>query len=97
MKIIGESKTRFILEANQDEVYNLIGYYSRYRGHDDGTRLRVGDQIKVAEIYMQLYSSKQNDDRKKAAMVALKGIINSLEEIDPVLETGTPEKEEHDE
>ena len=35
MKIIGKTEDGYIIEASQDEVANLIGYYSKY---DDRSR-----------------------------------------------------------
>ena len=61
MKIIGKTKDGFILQAEKDEVYKLIGFDSEYSathlGRDDSRReLSLGEDVQVAAMYSQLYS-----------------------------------------
>jgi len=52
MKIIGKHENGFILDTSKKELANLIGFYSEFKiGHID-----VGAEIKVHEMYNQLYN-----------------------------------------
>lgn len=55
MKIIGRTSDGFILQAEEDEVYKLIGFNSAYRGNEDGTKIKIGDDLQVAAMFDQLY------------------------------------------
>lgn len=58
MKIIGKTDAGFLLEANSDEIANLLGYYSDYqlpeRGGYNREKLQIGDQVNVAAMFKHL-------------------------------------------
>lgn len=79
MKIIGKTKSGFILEASRDEVENLMGFYSMR------TAIEVGDEIKVSEMFQQLYSLARKEESLKQFAKSLRGIADLLEISDPVV------------
>ena len=52
MKIIGQTKEGFILDASRQELANLIGFYSGF----NIAQLKVGVKIEIHHMYEQLYS-----------------------------------------
>lgn len=83
MKIIGESREGYIIEASKDEVANLIGYYSKY---DDKFKISVGDKINISGMYQQLYNLKNNQPRLKEIVKTLRNLADLLEPVCPVIE-----------
>jgi hypothetical protein len=49
VKVIGKTEGGYILEASNDEVANLIGYYSTY--DKDYKRPNCGDNIQISSMY----------------------------------------------
>jgi hypothetical protein len=98
MKIIGSTGRRgyitdkFILEATETELYNLIGYYSRC---NSDIKVDVGDEIKVSEMYHQLYDLMNNKITAEKIATELEAIASLLRVKDPVkraLEVSKPKK-----
>jgi hypothetical protein len=83
VKVIGESRDTYILEASKDEIANLIGYYSRY---DDKAHVSVGDKINISSMYKQLYNLKNNEPKLKEVVKTLRGLADLLEPVCPVIE-----------
>lgn len=52
MKIIGTTQNGFILEATENELANIAGYYSKFSGISD--KFKLGTEIAVSDIYKQL-------------------------------------------
>lgn len=88
MKIIGSKKDGFILEASETEVANLVGYYSEYEmaRSKDVKELKVGDDIKVHEMYRRLYVLSRRRGEIKTAQKMLRDAASELELVDPILE-----------
>jgi len=83
VKIIGESRDRFIIEATRDEASNLVGYCSRY---NHGTQpLQVGDEIRVAAMFKQLYELREIDRRLSDARLQILRAAAALEQVVPVI------------
>lgn len=87
MKIIGSKKDGFILEASEREVANLVGYYSEYemRRSGDPKELKVGDEVKVHEMYRRLYTLSSRRGEIKTAQKMLRDAASELELVDPIL------------
>lgn len=77
MKIIGEVpgySRKFIMEATEDEVVHLCGYY--YKGENQCPNFKVGMEIKVGEMYNQLYQLKEEEREVENASKTLHSIPN---------------------
>jgi hypothetical protein len=48
MKIIGETKTGYIVDISKDEMANIFGYFS---GSSTKMRISVGDDVCLSEAY----------------------------------------------
>lgn len=53
MRIIGKSDGGFIVDMKEDELANLVGYF--YMGQDKFPAFSVGQEVKVGDMYQQLY------------------------------------------
>lgn len=78
MKIIGKTTEGFILQANEDEVYKLIGFKSAYRANEDGTRIKIGDDLQVAAMFSQLYGLVHASDCIKSLQDKAQTLIDEL-------------------
>lgn len=82
MKVIGKTTDGFIIEASEREVSRLIGFYS---GAETGhPKLVVGAEIKVSEMYDQLYALRNNRNTLAKEAEKLRMIAGLLENSDPV-------------
>ena len=70
MKIIGQTKDGFILDASRQELANLIGFYSGF----NIAQLKVGVKIEIHHMYEQLYSLSKME--KEVNIVSDKGIVS---------------------
>lgn len=84
MKVIGKSKGGYILEASDNEIANLIGYYSQY--DSDYRKPECGDTIQISSMYQQLYNLKNNQPKLKDTVKMLRGLADSLEPVCPLIE-----------
>jgi hypothetical protein len=80
MKIIGKGKNNFILEASRVELANLIGFYSKY----DVLHLKVGIDIKVHQMYEQLFKLSRFKEEMDAMSANLSGFAEALKQPLPV-------------
>lgn len=80
MKIIGESKDSFIIEASKDEVANLLGAYGRGRLKD----LKPGTEIHVNKMYHQLNDLAYDRKRYDALADELLDMANRLRMLDAI-------------
>ena len=92
MKIIGKRDRGFIIDVSEGEIAKLIGYY--YMGDSDCPRLKVGDEINLGEMYMQLYTLNGNT-KIPAAIRELRALADRLEVVKPVIEHCLEESDEH--
>lgn len=82
MKIIGATPDGFIIQADEREVARLIGHYSQ---HDCRAKLKVGAEIKVNEMYDQLYKIKALRNTLKAIQEASNNLRECVESKSPVV------------
>jgi hypothetical protein len=83
MKILGKTEDGYILEAHSDEVANLIGYYSKY---NENFKVQVGDEIRINEMYHQLYTLQHKQPELQTIVSTLKNLADLLEPVCPVIE-----------
>jgi len=83
MKIIGETKDGYIIEASRDDVANLIGYYY---GSAMKNRLSTGDEIQINKMFRQLYNLEHNQPELRKVVDSLRGIADLLEPCCPMIE-----------
>lgn len=84
MKIIGKTKEGYILDASEDEIANLIGYYCKY-SLDKKVQLSIGDQINISQMYKQLYDLSRKHEEIENAKEKLAECIKYMDEIEPVI------------
>lgn len=87
MKIIGTTVSGYLLEANKNEVANLIGYYNEYDQREKGKSLHIEDEIKIDAMYKQLYNLRTNQPELKKIVGTLRNLANLLEPVCPVIES----------
>jgi hypothetical protein len=94
MKIIGENtqkyEHKFILEANEEELKQLLGF--AYRG--DGPQLKPGMEINVHAMFNRLYGLKNKENELKRAANSLRSVAELLDVLDPVVQTAGIEEVE---
>lgn len=92
MKIVANTNFGFLVEMSYEEVANIKGYYSSYENREKQRRLTIGDEIKIAEMYKQLYAL----DNDKAKIHEYANQIKTLTEallqipVPPILEKIDP-------
>jgi hypothetical protein len=94
MKIIGEIPgftKQFILEATEDELSHLCGYY--YHGEKGCPSFKVGMKVNVHEMYNQLYRLKSAQREVENASKTLHSIANLALIINPIIEEVIKEEE----
>jgi len=87
MNIIGEIPgytKKFILEATEDELGKLCGYY--YTGDSKCPIFKVGVKIKVSDMFNQLYRLKTAEKELETASKTLHSIANLALVINPLIE-----------
>lgn len=89
MKIIAKTNAGFLLEADKNEVANLIGYY--YADSDSKVeRMEIGQVIAVAAMYKHLYAL-HHAKRKLAQMQKdLIEAANTLGTVEPLIPNVEP-------
>ena len=88
MKIIGTTKQGFLLEATDNEIANLVGYYSAYTIKSKFNKrevVEVGDQIKVAEMYKSFDELVSKVKTMEQIRASLRAVAASMEIVDPLL------------
>jgi hypothetical protein len=104
MKIIGTGHDgHYIVDINEDELSNLVGYHSNYARKNDhcGSSIyqgpmipfNIGTEIKVSGMYRQLYDLSNNQKTLKQTAETLRTVANLLELQNPVVEALTEDKE----
>ena len=83
MIIIGKTAHGFLLEAERNEVANLIGYgWSKEQGCP---QLEVGTTVRVVEMYEQLHLLSRAHASLKTICESLRGLADTLSiVIDPL-------------
>ena len=88
MKVIGTTKHGFILEASDNEIANLIGYYSAYTVKSKfGKRevVNVGDDIQIGAMYNCLTELVGKVKTMEQVRASLRAVAASMEIVDPLL------------
>jgi len=93
VKILGTTKDGFILEASEDEVAKLIGFYSAYNG--TVRNLKIGDEIKVNQMFDQLYAVKNIQSAVKNLREGATELLRAIETKNPILQPVCSEIEKH--
>ncbi len=86
MKIIGKTKEGYILDASANEVANLIGYYGEYSLKQGNVSLGIGEEIKISQMYDQLYKLHVKHNEIEAAKEKLSECIKYMNEVQPVID-----------
>lgn len=77
MKIIGTSEAGLLISASEDEIANLIGYYSKY-GDQVRNALRVGTEIRVSEMFKKLYEMQSMEKELVASAAKLRMCADTI-------------------
>jgi hypothetical protein len=88
MKVIATTKRGFLLDASDDEVAKLIGYYSAYTVKSKFSKsnvVNVGDEIQIAEMYKSLSELVGNVKTMEQVRASLRCVAASMEIVDPLL------------
>lgn len=80
MKIIGKHENGFILDAGKEELANLTGYHSEFKIED----IDVGAEIRVHEMYQQLYDLSNVKDQMNAMADKLDSYSQALRLLSPI-------------
>lgn len=86
MKIIGKTKEGYILDASANEIANLIGYYGEYSLRQDNVSLGIGEEIRISQMYDQLYKLHVKHNEIEAAKIKLEECIKYMNEVQPVID-----------
>lgn len=93
MKILGEARKHcdksFIVEVSANELANLCGYY--FDGSEGCPRVEVGDEIPISKIFERLYGLKRAEGDIARVTGSLKGIIDNLQLINPIIKGAAEE------
>lgn len=84
MKIIGATENGYIIDADANEVANLIGYYSKYT--KDFVKPKVGDEIQVDAMFKQLHTLANKKNDLSQTVKTLRNIAELLEPVCPIIE-----------
>ncbi|WP_117017111.1 hypothetical protein [Aeribacillus pallidus] len=94
MKIIGESKDGFIIEASRGEIDNLLGFYSEYSS--GYKKPKVGDEIEVSKMFSKLYHLEKNKHSINYIVSTIRDLANVLEPLGPVVKNLVDESDEEE-
>lgn len=88
-KIIGKGAgDTFIIEMTPNELANLLGYYSKYQvpGHGGRDQCgRVGEEIRIAEMYSWLTGIAGLEEKLQQARGILTAVAGGLTMVDPLV------------
>ena len=90
MKIIGETKDGFLLDATKGELANLVGYY--YIGSDGCPKFKIGDEIKIKEMFNKLYTWNGNKKELEKISESLRRHADLLDLTSPILQSNMGEE-----
>ena len=82
MKIIGETKEGYIIEASKDEVANIMGFYSNFQIPTD-KKVKIGEEIEIEKIYAR-YRAFESIIKSKDFNNALLRLTDTIEVLTPV-------------
>ena len=88
MKVIGTTKRGFLLDASDDEIAKLIGYWSAYTVKSKFAKrevVNVGDEIQIAEMYKSITELVDKVKTMEQIRASLRAVAASMEIVDPLL------------
>jgi len=88
MKVIGKTENGFILQADTDEVFNLVGHYSQYS--DGRPKIEVGSMI-LDKMFNQLRHLSFHKKGIMEMQARLRAAATLLDEVDPIALPPPPE------
>lgn len=91
MKIIGKTDGGFILQATTSDIQKLVGWY--YDETPTPT-FKVGDDIKVSDMFMQMKNIKDMEKKLTQTAASLRMCANQIEISAPIVASSVEEKEE---
>ena len=86
MKIIGYTENGYMIDANREEIANLIGYYDTYSDEYKNKQIGIGSEIQVHEMYNQLYQLAYKSEDISRTKEKLAECIKLLDLVQPVIE-----------
>lgn len=94
MKIIGKANDKFLVEISEDEIFNILGYSSRFDSDiPKGMKIfAAGDVIQVSGVFDQLKYFKYNENRLKNIAEELQRYASNLTLIDRVVKVNITEE-----
>lgn len=93
MKIIGIANDNVIIEADKNEIANLVGAYSKHQldkekdGYDYDTLFRVGVKFNISKIYNKMRNLQyiKINSEYDSARSKLKEMLDSLTPIEDLV------------
>jgi hypothetical protein len=82
MKVIGKTEEGFIIQAGANEVFHLIGHYSKYS--EGCPKIEVGNEIHVDKMYHQLRDLSLHRKTIMEMQAKLRVAVDLLDEVDPM-------------
>lgn len=86
MIIVAQTYNEYMLEVSKSDIANLIGYYGEY-DMGDKYRPKIGDEIKINEMFKQLYTLQKKQPELKKVVDTLRGLADLLEPTIPIMES----------
>lgn len=86
MKIIGYTENGYMIDANREEIANLVGYYGTYSDEYRHKGIGIGSEIQIHEMYKQLYELANKSEDISRTKERLAECIKLLDLVQPVIE-----------
>lgn len=86
MKVIGYTEKGYMLDATNEEIANLIGFYGTYVQEYKKKSIRIGSEINVSGMYNQLYGLAMSSEDIIRAKDNLKRCIELLDIVNPLID-----------
>jgi len=83
MKIIGRTDNGYMIVVKRHELANLCGYYST--SSDDCPTFNSGDEIKVSEMFKQLYDLAYRKEKLAKVASDLREFADLIELHQPIV------------
>lgn len=98
MKIIGSTRTGWLLDATGEETSNLMGYRGNYerreRDKSTGYDLKVGDAIPIGAMFDRLYRMANMERELTEISAKLKAASDFVNTALPTIQRVSEKKEE---
>ena len=92
MKIIAKTDSGYLISATKESIANLMGYYSSY---SDGFNrdLKIGDTIKISQMFTHLYTMKSLEKELAKVAVQLHAAADFVEKALPAVHRANKEEQ----